>query len=75
MILSGPKEQIAVVVGHSNTVPDLITAFGGTPPFTHIPENEFDNLFLLIVKKMKKFGGGTDITTKVLHMKYGSVSD
>jgi broad specificity phosphatase PhoE len=74
-ILSGSKEQIAVIVGHSDTVPELITAFRGTPPYTHIPGNEFDNLFLLIVKKMKKFGSGTDITTKVLHMKYGSVSD
>lgn len=74
-ILSGSKEQIAVIVGHSDTVPELIIAFGATPPYTHIPANEFDNLFLLIVKKTKKFGSGTDITTKVLHMKYGSVSE
>ena len=73
-ILSGSNEQIAVIVGHSNTVPELITAFGATPPYTYIPEKEFDNLFLLIVKKTKKFGSGTDITTKLLHMKYGSVS-
>jgi hypothetical protein len=56
-------------------VPELITAFGGTPPYTDVPGNEFDNLFLLIAKKTKKFGGGTDLKTKVLHMKYGSVSD
>jgi hypothetical protein len=74
-ILSGSEEQVVVIVGHSHTVPELITAFGGTPPYTDIPGNEFDNLFFLIVKKTKKFGGGTDITTKVLHMKYGSVSD
>ena len=73
-ILSGSNEQIAVIVGHSDTVPQLITAFGATPPYTYIPANQFDNLFLLIVKKTKKFGSGTDITTKLLHMKYGSVS-
>jgi len=74
-ILSGSEENIYLVLGHSDTVPDLINALRGTPPYAQIPNNEFDNLFLLIVKKKKTFGGGTSITTKVLHMKYGSASD
>lgn len=74
-ILSGSEEKIYVVLGHSNTVPQLITALGGTPPYPQIPGNEFDNLFLLIVKKKKKFGGGISITAKVLHMKYGSTTN
>ena len=74
-ILSGSEEKIYVILGHSNTVPQLITALGGTSPYVQIPGNEFDNLFLLIVKKKNKIGGGTTISTKVLHMKYGSVSN
>ncbi len=74
-ILSGSDENIYVVLGHSETVPQLITAFGGTPPYAQIPGNEFDNLFLLIVKKKKSSDGGTTISTRVLHMKYGSVTN
>ena len=74
-ILAGSDENIYVVLGHSETVPQLITAFGGTPPYAQIPGNEFDNLFLLIVKKKKTSSGGTTLSTRVLHMKYGSVTN
>jgi broad specificity phosphatase PhoE len=74
-ILAHHEEQIVVVVGHSNTVPQLITAFGGTTPYSLIPGNEFDNLFLLIVEEEKGFGSGTVRKTKVFHMKYGAVSN
>jgi broad specificity phosphatase PhoE len=36
-----------LVVGHSNTVPEIIRALGITPPIT-ISETEFDNLFVLV---------------------------
>ena len=35
-----------LVVGHSNTVPEIINALGVTTPVT-IGDNEFDNLFLV----------------------------
>jgi broad specificity phosphatase PhoE len=40
----------ALVVGHSNTIPDLIKEFGiDAPP--DIAENEYDNLFVLTLDK------------------------
>jgi hypothetical protein len=35
-----------LIVGHSNTVPQIIRAAGG-PELPDLPENEFDNLFVL----------------------------
>jgi broad specificity phosphatase PhoE len=36
-----------LVVGHSNTVPELVRLFGGTPG-ADIPESEYDRLYQLI---------------------------
>jgi len=36
-----------LVVGHSNTIPDVIKAFGITTP-VNIAENDYDNLFVLL---------------------------
>lgn len=38
----------ALVVGHGNTVPDLIKAFGIATPIS-IEENDYDNLFVLVL--------------------------
>ena len=38
---------VVVVVGHSNTLPEIIAALGGPP--LKIPESEYDNLFVLAV--------------------------
>ena len=35
-----------LVVGHSNSVPEVMTALGVTPPVT-IADTEFDNLFIV----------------------------
>ena len=35
-----------LVVGHSNTVPEVMTALGVKPPVT-IGDTEFDNLFIV----------------------------
>ena len=35
-----------LIVGHSNTVPAIIRAFGG--PSVTIDDNEFDNMFLIV---------------------------
>jgi broad specificity phosphatase PhoE len=37
----------ALVVGHGNTIPDLIKAFGIATPIS-IEENDYDNLFVLV---------------------------
>lgn len=39
--------DVVLVVGHSNTLPDLLTAFGSTERVT-IADEEYDNLFMLI---------------------------
>lgn len=52
----------ALIVGHSNTVPDVIKALGGDIVPT-IDEKEFDNLFVVTV-----YGRGK---AKVTNLKYG----
>ncbi len=55
-----------LVIGHSNTIPFIIRKLGikGYPK-ENIPDNEFDNLFLVTVKKFK---------TKLVRSKYGALS-
>ncbi|MEI6666523.1 MAG: histidine phosphatase family protein [Acidobacteriota bacterium] len=42
----GPKARV-LVVGHSNTVPDILTALGSSEPVTIAPE-DFANLFVVL---------------------------
>lgn len=51
-----------LVAGHSNTVPEIITALGG-PAIPKIAEDEFDNLYVLTI-------AGKDVTLTRLH--YGA---
>ncbi len=54
---SGPDElerlaaahagRVIVVVGHSNTVPDLVRALGADPGVREIDESEYDRLYLV----------------------------
>lgn len=45
--IKGAKpSDVVFVVGHSNTVPDIIKQLGG-PPVT-IADNEYDNLFIVV---------------------------
>jgi flavin-dependent dehydrogenase len=55
--------QVVLVVGHSNTVPDIIEAFGGgiVPA---VPENEFDNLYVVTLIDTAR--------VSVLRMKFGA---
>ena len=55
--------QVIFIAGHNNTVPEIIAALGG-PKLTIIPEEEFDNLYILTVQK--------DGSAKLLKMKFGS---
>lgn len=42
-----PASSVALVVGHSNTVPEIIAGLGG-PTLPLIGEAEFDRLFVLV---------------------------
>jgi phosphohistidine phosphatase SixA len=55
--------QVIFIAGHNNTVPEIIAALGG-PLMPIIPEEEFDNLYILIVQ--------SDGSAKLVRMKYGS---
>jgi broad specificity phosphatase PhoE len=54
--------QTVLVVGHTNTLPPLITAFNG-PPDVVIDDREFDRFFVLTV---------TDGHTSLLSLRYES---
>ena len=55
-----------LIIGHSNTLPQIIRKLGVTDyPYGDIPDNEFDNLFLVTYKKEK---------AKLKKMKYGAKS-
>ena len=64
-VRAGEPGAVIMVVGHSNTVPEMIAALGvSTPPV--IGEREFDNLFLVTVA-----GNGE---VPLLALKYGKAS-
>ena len=46
-LLSGTLGQVVVVAGHSNTVPQIIDALGGSAVSLVIREREFDNLYVV----------------------------
>lgn len=60
----GDFGKTILIIAHSNTIPQIIRKFGVTDfPNGDIPDNEFDNLFLITYKKEK---------AKVKVMKYGA---
>jgi broad specificity phosphatase PhoE len=61
-----PGERV-FVVGHSNTVPQIIQAAGGSA-IANIDDAEFDNLFLLTVCRCRR-GPAT-----LINLQYGAVS-
>ena len=61
-IRSQYRGQTVFVVGHNNTVPEIIAALGG-PHYPPIPESEFDNLYIVTVYRTGK--------AKVVKLKYG----
>lgn len=63
-ILKEHKGKIILVVGHSNTVPELIADLGahkGVPP---IAEGEYDNIYLVSIPWFGK--------TKTIRLRYGA---
>lgn len=61
-IVSEHTGEVILVVGHSNTVPKIIEAFGADPVMP-IADNEYDNLFALSLFKDRK--------ARVFILKYG----
>ena len=57
--------QTVLVVGHNNTVPEIIHALGG-PEYPTIPESEYDNLFIVTIYRTGQ--------AKVVKMKYGAIN-
>lgn len=57
------RGQTILVVGHSNTLPEIITALGGGP-VPEIADSDYDNMFIVTIYK----SGGA----KVTRLKYGS---
>jgi 2,3-bisphosphoglycerate-dependent phosphoglycerate mutase len=57
--------SVVFAAGHNNSVPAIITALGGET-FPIIPENEYDNMFIVTVQRFRK--------TRVLKLKYGNPS-
>lgn len=43
-----------LIVGHSNTIPQLLNLFKGKSVYDDIPETEFDNLYMVITDKLGK---------------------
>jgi len=64
-IVTNHRGQTIVVAGHNNTVPEIVKALGGGN-FPVIPENEFDNMFIVTIYR---FGHA-----KVVKIKYGNAS-
>jgi phosphohistidine phosphatase SixA len=55
-----------LIIAHSNTIPQIIRKLGVTDyPYGDIPDNDFDNLFVITYKKEK---------AKLKTMKYGAKS-
>lgn len=55
-----------LVIGHSNTIPQIIRKFGVADyPYGDIPDQEYDNLFLITYRKGK---------ARLQRMKYGAAS-
>ena len=61
--IRGHKDGVVLVVGHSNTLPEIIAALGG--PEVKIGDGEYDSLFVLTIS-------GKDVT--LLRLRYGAAS-
>ena len=62
----GDFGKTILIIAHSNTIPQIIRKFGVKDhPYGDLPDNEFDNLFVVTYKKEK---------AKLKVMKYGAKS-
>ena len=74
-IIQNCSGKRVLVVGHSNTVDDIIKKCGCVPPPSIDPEmpiTQFDNLFLVLLYKIP---GQLELKCELVHMKYGAVTN
>jgi len=62
-ILKAHKGKIILVVGHSNTVPELIANLGASKKVPPIERGEFDNIYVISIPWFGK--------TKTIRLRYG----
>lgn len=62
-ILKNHKDKVVLVVGHSNTIPVLISAFGASKKAPAIAEFEYDNIYIVSIPWFGK--------TKTIRLRYG----
>lgn len=69
-------EQNALIVGHSNTVIRMLTELDLKPSIKEIPENDYDNLFIVVLMSKQWTGGyKLKLKEKTYGKKSPSVSD
>jgi broad specificity phosphatase PhoE len=52
-LIENAKGKNILIVGHSNTVLEIIEAFGGQKPVKQLSDNDYDYLFTLTIKEKK----------------------
>jgi len=62
-ILKQHKGKIILLVGHSNTIPELIANLGASKLVPPIAENEYDNIYIVSIPWFGK--------TKTIRLRYG----
>ncbi len=62
-ILKNHKGRIILLVGHSNTIPELIANLGASKLVPPIAENEYDNIYIVSIPWFGK--------TKTIRLRYG----
>ena len=64
-LLAGPGGATVLIVGHSNTIPQMVGALGVQPPLPTIGESDFDDLFVVVADS------GTQ-RAALIQLKYGA---
>ncbi|NOT38255.1 MAG: histidine phosphatase family protein [Saprospiraceae bacterium] len=62
-LINQNKNKKLLIVGHSNTIPELLNILSGTKDYTTIPESEYNNLYIVNLAEIGRFS--------ILHLKYG----
>lgn len=63
-IVKAHKGKIILVVGHSNTIPELIANMGASKVVPPIDEDEYDNIYIVTIPWFGK--------TKTIRLRYGA---
>ena len=61
-VLDSNHSKVALIVGHSNTTPDLLNLLVGSNVYNDLPETEYDNIFIVSVFERGR--------AEVLNLKY-----